>query len=230
MKATCIAFVLAAACGSESKPDPPTPASPPASQPPARVVPHEKSASSLKLPAASFDVTKVLGHAKPDVDQELGHGEQLEDGPWSYERFEGVGVSVMFDQGKAALVAVEPAGFHGAAAADLDAVRAWMHAPADADYDHVHNFDFVVGIWAPGMQERQLRRREFAKELTAKWKRQGSIFAANGIDLELSAPPGQCDRNILRKTIATASGAQALRALGFAMLECSGVDGTAIKL
>ena len=171
----------------------------------------------------------VLGHMKPDVDKELGHGEQLDDGPWSYDRFEGVGVSVLFDQDKAALVAVEPTGFHGAAA-DLDAVRVWMHVPADADYDHVHNFDFVIGIWAPRMQERQLRRREFAKEMTAKWNRQGSIFAANGIDLELSAPPGQCDRNVLVKAVTMAGGAVALKEMGFAIVECSGEERATIRL
>jgi hypothetical protein len=85
-----------AAYGSESKPVPPPPSSTP--EPSARVSDAEKSRSSLKLPAASFDVMKVLGHAKPDVDKVLGHSEQLEDGPWSNDRFEGVGVSVIFDQ------------------------------------------------------------------------------------------------------------------------------------
>lgn len=181
---------------------------------------------------ALFPLLHAEYHAASDVAVlvvELGRGEQLEDGPWSYGGFDRVLVTVMFDGERAALVQVESADPR-VAPADVAAIRAWMHAPADADYDHVHNFKTVVGIWAPGMQQRQLARREFASKLTETLGKKGEFAAANGIDLEVSAPRGHCTRATLRSVLASLDGASELKALGFAMIECSGEDDTMIRL
>ena len=183
----------------------------------------------MELPGKGFDVTHVLGHTKADVDKELGHAQQLEDGPWLYDGFGNVAVTVLFDSGKAAYLSVAAPEFHRTPA-DLAAVQQWMHAPPDADYDHLNSFESEVIVWAPGMQDRQAKRRELAQQLTETLEPSQASASANGTDLEVSAAPGHCDRGVLRKLMKSSGGAAALKALGFAVMECSGEDGSAIRL
>jgi hypothetical protein len=160
--------------------------------------------ATIELPAKGFKLVDVLGKTKRDVDRVLGHGEQLEDGPWQYDGFGKVGVLVVFEVGHAVFVSVSPPEFHNSSA-DRAAVLAWMQAPDDVEFDHTHNFDFELGVWAPGAQGRQLARRALAEKVTEGLKSSvGGFASANYTWMEVSLrDPDTCTRKSLSRIAQT---------------------------
>lgn len=194
--------------------DPPpqiTPPSPPTSR------------ATVELPPKGFVLSDVLGKTKRDVDRALGRGEQLEDGPWNYGLGK-VAVLVVFEAGRAVFVSVTAPEFHNTDA-DRAAVLRWMQTPAGADFDHTHNFDFELGVWAPGAQDRQLTRRAIAENVTENLRVSGEFgggtASANYTRLEVSLPDGnRCTRGVL----ANLARKYDLKSAGFDSLECMTVS------
>lgn len=173
--------------------------------------------ATVELPPKGFSIADVLGKTKRDVDRALGHGEQLEDGPWDYG-FGKVAVLVAFEAGRAVFVSVTAPEFHNTET-DRTAVLAWMQAPPGSDFDHTHNFDFELGIWAPGAQDRQLVRRAVAEAVTDGLRSSGGggTAAANYTRLEVSLPnESSCTRAVLAELVRK----HALKSAGFESLEC----------
>ena len=222
-----VVLVLAPACRSGDAPreNPGPPKVPPAdvsaasaTAPPAPPAPTPTSPNAnVELPAKGFKLADILGKTKRDVDRVLGHGEQLEDGPWQYDGFGKVGVLVVFEANHAVFVSVQAPEFHNASA-DRAAVLAWMQAPDDVEFDHTHNFDFELGVWAPGAQDRQLGRRALAEKITEGLKSSiGGFASANYTWMEVSLrEPDACTRSSLRQI----AKAYNVKSAGFEMLEC----------
>src|ERR1043165_2171128 len=161
--------------GSTTSTTAPSASASPAAPPSASAPPSPKA--TAELPAKGFRLADVLGKTKRDVDRALGHGEQLDDGPWQYDGFGKVGLLVVFEAGHAVFVSVQAPEFHNSDA-DRAAVLAWMEAPDDVEFDQTHNFDFELGVWAPGAQDRQLARRALAEKVTEGLKSSVGGFAS----------------------------------------------------
>ncbi len=181
--------------------------------------PEPSPRATVDLPPKGFVLADVLGKTKREVDLALGHGNQLEDGPWNYD-FGKVSVVVVFEAGRAAFVSVTAPDFHNTNA-DRAAVLAWMNASPDADFDHMHNFNFELGIWSPGAQDRQLARREVAKTVTERLRESGGFgygtVAANYTRLEVSL---RDEDSCTRATLVELSRKYNLKSAGFESLEC----------
>lgn len=176
--------------------------------------------ATVELPPQGFALGDVIGKTKRGVDQALGHGKQLEDGPWSYNVGK-VSVLVVFEGGRAVFVSVQAPEFHGTDA-DRAAVLAWIQAPPDADLDSTHNFNFELGVWATGAQERQLARRDVAHAVTEGLRAAGGFGAgtasANYTRLEVSL---QDDDSCTRAVLAGIARKYDLKGAGFDSMECT---------
>jgi hypothetical protein len=183
--------------------------------------------ATVELPATGFRLADVLGKTKRDVDRALGHGDQLEDGPWQYDGFGKVGLLVVFEAGHAVFVAVQAPEFHNSDA-DRAAVLAWMQTPNDVDFDRTHNFDFELGVWTAGAQDRQLARRALAVTVTEGLKSSlGGYASANYTWLEVSLrDPDTCTRASLGRIAKTYD----LKSAGFDVMECLNDAGTKLSL
>lgn len=178
--------------------------------------------SAVELPPKGFELGAVLGKAKAAVDKVLGKSTQLDDGPWLYDGFPGVALHVVFEANLAVYVSVAAPGFHNTDA-DRATVLAWMHAPADIDFDRTTKFDFELGVWTPGAQARQLHRRELAQAITTQLKAEGGLAAANYTHLEVTlTQPDRCTRDRLGRLARE----HELKAAGFDTLECTLNDTT----
>lgn len=197
---------------------PPVP--PAASGPPAPT-------ATVELPPRGFTLADVLGKPKREVDRALGHNEQLEDGPWQYDGFGKVGVLVVYEAGRAVFVSVQAPEFHNSAA-DRAAVLAWMQAPDDVDLDHTQNFDFELGVWAPGAQDRQLARRALAQRVTDGLKSSVGGFASSTYTwLEVTLHnPDACTQAFLGRIAKVYE----LKSAGFDVMECVNDTNTKVHL
>lgn len=212
--------------GSSANPEPPKVESEasPAMSSLSSSVPTALPRATVELPPKGFKLADVLGKAKRDVDRALGHGKQLDDGPWDYG-FGKVAVAVVFEAGHAVFVSVAAPEFHNTEA-DRTVVLAWMQATDGVEFDHTHNFDFELGVWAPGAQDRQLARDAVAEQVTEGLKSSvGGFASANYTWMEVSLQDlDTCSRAVLGQI----ARAYDLKNAGFEVMEC--VNEADIKL